>query len=59
VSKEQQRILIDWNCGAFIEADTMKYRKYAYITVFLCVCSFGLGQDESRDTKQHPELSKV
>ncbi|CAG9772800.1 unnamed protein product [Ceutorhynchus assimilis] len=37
----------------------MKYTKYAFIMVFLCVCSFALGQDESRDTKQHPELSKV
>ncbi|KAF7266188.1 hypothetical protein GWI33_020469 [Rhynchophorus ferrugineus] len=37
----------------------MRYRKYAYITVFLCVCSLGSSLDESRDTKQHPELSKV
>ncbi|XP_050299569.1 voltage-dependent calcium channel subunit alpha-2/delta-3 isoform X2 [Anthonomus grandis grandis] len=36
----------------------MKHRKYAFITVFLCVCSYGLAQDE-RDTKQHPELTKV
>lgn len=37
----------------------MKHRKNVYITMFLCMCSFGLAQDESRDTKQHPELSKV
>ncbi|XP_066251925.1 voltage-dependent calcium channel subunit alpha-2/delta-3 isoform X2 [Euwallacea similis] len=37
----------------------MRYRKYAFIAVFLCVCSFGVGQDENRDNKQHPELLKL
>ncbi|XP_048521974.1 voltage-dependent calcium channel subunit alpha-2/delta-3-like isoform X2 [Dendroctonus ponderosae] len=37
----------------------MKHRKNVFITMFLCMSSFGLAQDENRDTKQHPELSKV
>ncbi|CAG9853746.1 unnamed protein product [Phyllotreta striolata] len=43
----------------------MAYRKYAVVTVFLCVCSTGLADDNAAErnrentAKQHPELSKL